>query len=137
MNVCLALQQHGLRVTPQRAAVYEYLIHHPIHPSADTIYEAVVKQYPHFSRTTIYNSLHALEKAGLVKVIAVGTGENRFDGNPHPHGHFRCTKCERVLDFPLDETQVRAITPSDMAEVQFETILFSGICQDCCSCQKN
>ena len=131
MNVCHALQQHGLRVTPQRVAVYEYLLTHPIHPSAETIYEAVVKQYPHFSRTTIYNSLHALEEAGLLQVIAVKTGENRFDGNPAPHGHFRCTKCERVLDFPLTEAQIRAITPDEMAEVQLDTVLFSGICQDC------
>lgn len=131
MNVCQALQQHGLRVTPQRVAVYEYLMQNPIHPSAETIYDAVIKQYPHFSRTTIYNSLHALENAGLVKVIAVGTGENRFDGNPIPHGHFRCAKCGRVLDFPLSEAQIKAITPSEMAEVRFDTVLFSGICQDC------
>ena len=136
MNVCHSLQQHGLRVTPQRVAVYEYLLTHPIHPSAETIYEAVVKQYPHFSRTTIYNSLHALEEAGLIQVIAVKTGENRFDGNPHPHGHFRCAMCERVLDFPLSDEQIRAITPDEMAEVQLDTVLFSGICQDCYQSKK-
>ena len=54
------LQAHGVRPTPQRLAVYEYLLTHRTHPSADAIYEAISPVYPTFSRTTIYNSLKAL-----------------------------------------------------------------------------
>ncbi len=130
MNIYQALQDHGIRVTPQRVAVYEYLVHHKTHPSADMIYEAVVKQYPNFSRTTIYNSLHTLEKAGLVKAIATVAGEQRFDADTSPHGHFRCTACGGISDFPLDDAQIRAITPP-MLEATLESLLFSGICTHC------
>lgn len=130
MNVYQALQDHGIRVTPQRVAVYEYLMCHKTHPSADMIYEAVVKQYPNFSRTTIYNSLHTLEKAGLVKVIATVAGEQRFDADTSPHGHFRCTACGGISDFPLSDAQICAITPP-LLDATLESLLFSGICQSC------
>ena len=54
------LSRRGIRPTQQRIAVYKYLLTHPEHPSADTIYRALVEEYPVFSRTTIYNSLGAL-----------------------------------------------------------------------------
>ena len=130
MNVYQALQDHGIRVTPQRVAVYEYLVCHKTHPSADMIYEAVVKQYPNFSRTTIYNSLHTLEKAGLVKCIATVSGEQRFDADTSPHGHFRCTACGGISDFPLDDAQIAAITPP-FSEATLESLLFAGICPLC------
>ena len=130
MNVYQTLQDHDIRITPQRVAVYEYLMQHKTHPSADMIYDAVVKRYPNFSRTTIYNSLHALEKAGLVKVIATVAGEQRFDADTSPHGHFRCTACGGISDFPLEEAQIAAITPP-MQEATLESLLFSGICPHC------
>lgn len=65
-TLAAALSAAGLRPTQQRIAVYAYLLAHPTHPTADTIYQAMAAEYPTFSRTTIYNSLRALSAAGLM-----------------------------------------------------------------------
>lgn len=49
-------------MTPQRIAVYKYLCENRTHPDADEIYKNVARTNPSFSKTTIYNSLLALEK---------------------------------------------------------------------------
>ena len=48
--------ERGLRPTTQRLAVYDYLYRHRIHPSAEMVYDALVTQYPTFSRTTVWKS---------------------------------------------------------------------------------
>ena len=52
-RIAETLQAHGVRATQQRVAVYEYLLLHPIHPTADMIFTALLPRYPTFSRTTI------------------------------------------------------------------------------------
>ena len=47
------LAERGIRPTTQRLAVYDYLYRHRTHPSADTVYEALVKKHPTFSKTTV------------------------------------------------------------------------------------
>ena len=41
----------------QRIAIMEYLMEHPIHPSADDIYTALSPSMPTLSKTTVYNTL--------------------------------------------------------------------------------
>ena len=77
-EIAALLSQRGVRPTQQRIEVYRYLMDHPIHPSADTIYQALSAEYPSFSRTTIYNSLRSLTKAGLVRPVLIEPEEQRF-----------------------------------------------------------
>ena len=95
------LQERGVRATQQRMAVYDYLLLHPIHPTADMIFTALTPRYPSFSRTTIYNTLHTLVDAGLIREVNIDPQEQRFDGNPSDHGHFRCRHCGEIFDFDL------------------------------------
>ena len=124
------LQERGLRPTPQRLAVYEYLLSHQTHPTADTIYEAVLAQYPSFSRTTIYNSVKALMDAGLVRVVTIDPLEQHFDGNPADHGHCRCERCGQLLDFEMPEDLLAALVPEGFS-VQQQDIFFTGVCKAC------
>ena len=48
-RIAETLQAHGVRATQQRVAVYEYLLLHPIHPTADMIFTALLPRYPTFS----------------------------------------------------------------------------------------
>ncbi len=124
------LTGHGLRPTQQRIAVYDYLLQHPIHPTAETIYQAVRVEYPSFSRTTIYNTLHALREAGLIRTVTIEAEEQRFDGNAADHAHFKCTKCGGIYDLALDEGKLRDICPPGF-EVQVQDVYFSGVCPAC------
>ena len=124
------LQQNGVRPTPQRLAVYQYLDTHRTHPNADAIYEALVKDYPTFSRTTIYNSLKALMEAGLVRVVTIDPNEQHFDGDPADHGHCRCEQCGRLLDFAFPADVIAALIPDGFA-VSRQDVFFTGVCREC------
>ena len=124
------LSERGIRPTTQRLAVYDYLYQHRIHPSAEMVYDALVKKYPTFSRTTVYNSLHALVEAGLVLELAMETEERHYDADTTLHGHFHCRGCGGIADFPLDEELVHRLVPHGFI-VQGQGIYFSGKCPAC------
>lgn len=124
------LQKHGVRPTAQRLAVYEYLLNHRTHPSADAIYEALLPIYPSFSRTTIYNSLKALLQAGLIRVVTIDPMEQHFDGDATDHGHCRCERCGRLFDFSFPAGQIASCIPDGFA-VTRQDVFFTGLCKDC------
>lgn len=124
------LTSHGLRPTAQRIAVYDYLLQHPVHPSADTIYQAISDEFPTFSRTTIYNTLRALFDAGLIRIVTINADEQRFDGNPDNHGHFRCTHCGNIGDFAFDQDQLSSMVDKGF-EVHTQDVYFTGLCPNC------
>ncbi|MBQ3068747.1 MAG: transcriptional repressor [Clostridia bacterium] len=124
------LQERGIRPTPQRLAVYDYLLTHRTHPTADAIFEALSPQYPSFSRTTIYNSVKALMDAGLVRVVTIDPSEQHFDGDPLDHGHCRCEQCGRLFDFEMPDGLLAPLIPEGFT-VNRQDIFFSGLCQDC------
>lgn len=124
------LRRHGVSPTQQRIAVYDYLIHHRTHPTADTIYQALVQEYPTFSRTTVYNSAKVLAKAGLIRIITIDADEQRFDAGMEDHGHFRCTSCGAVFDFPVSEQTVASLSPGPF-EAKTLDIYLTGTCPNC------
>lgn len=131
-EIAATLSAKGLRPTQQRIAVYQYLLDHPIHPTADTIYRALLPVYPSFSRTTIYNSLHTLLHARLIRVVNIEAEEQRFDGNPEDHGHFKCSHCGKLYDFTLSPELLGELCPSGFhAEVR--DVFLNGICAGCAS----
>lgn len=124
------LTSRGVRPTAQRIAVYDYLYRHRTHPSADIVYAALVKQHPTFSRTTVYNSLHALVEAGLIRELAMDTEERHYDADIALHGHFHCRNCGDIADFTLDEDLVQRLMPEGFV-VEDKGIYFSGRCPAC------
>ena len=133
-HIAQMMGDRGLRPTTQRVAVYDYLYRNRIHPSAEMVYDALVTQYPTFSRTTVYNSLHALVQAGLVQELAMDTEERRYDADVALHGHFHCHGCGGIADFALDESVVQSLVPDGFA-VQNQGIYFSGLCPACRSAE--
>lgn len=130
------LCSRGVRPTQQRLAVYEYLVRHSNHPSVDTVYEAVSLEQPTFSRTTVYNSLHALVQAGLVRELPLCSEERRYDAGLWPHAHFMCTGCGCIKDVPIVHDAVEKVLPSGAGEldgclVQGQELSFSGLCAAC------
>ena len=52
--------QRGLKITPQRVAVYRALIESDQHPTADVMYRKVKTTYPHISFDTVNRTLLTL-----------------------------------------------------------------------------
>ena len=126
-------RQVGLKVTPQRMAVYKALIESKEHPSADMLYRKVTKIFPHISLDTVNRTLLTLAEIGAAFVVEGSGDVKRFDGNLKSHQHFKCIKCKRIIDFhykPFDNIQV----PADIAEkfmVLRKTVYFEGVCDLC------
>ena len=61
------LKKSSVRITPQRHAILEFLIHSMSHPTADEIYKALEGKFPNMSVATVYNNLRVFREVGLVK----------------------------------------------------------------------
>lgn len=118
-----------IRLTPQRISVYRYLLENRIHPTVDMVFNALKIENPSLSKTTIYNTVDTLTKAGLVRVVRTNEGEVRLDGYTDNHGHFYCTNCEEVYDFSLEGCAV----PDSLHGFQMEEfdVRATGLCGSC------
>ena len=105
----------GLRCTRQRRALYDALMATKVHPTADMLYRLVIRECPGMSLATVYNTLEAFAKAGLVLKIPGPDGSARYDGTVEDHPHLRVKTTGEVVDLPADLGQ--AIVQSLPAEV--------------------
>ncbi len=127
-----AFRDAGLRATPQRYAVLEYLAQRAVHATAEEIFRAINRRDPRASRATVYNSLRSLEQAGLVREVVSGGTAARYDASLHRHHHFLCEKCGAVEDIPWFELLSPAGAVSLGArEVRHYDVVFRGVCESC------
>ena len=126
-------RQVGLKVTPQRIAIYKELLKTKEHPSAEILYEKVSKILPNISLDTVNRTLLTLSEIGAAFVLEGSGGAKRYDAGLEKHQHFKCIKCKRIIDFhhkPFDNIKV----PSEISEkftVLRKTVYLEGICDLC------
>lgn len=104
-QIVQTLRERGLRVTPQRFAVYANLLARADHPTADQILGDLNQAAPTSSQATVYSSLQALRDVGLVREVLLEEGICRYDANVLPHHHFRCQSCGAIEDIPWEQFQ--------------------------------
>lgn len=121
-------REKKIRATPQRIAVYQFLYDNRIHPCVNEIYEAVVKDNPSFSKTTVYNALSSLMEKGLVVPLAADENCIRYDARIDFHGHFYCKNCKKVFDF---EIQAQKVSGLENFQVDVKDFSCTGICAEC------
>jgi Fur family transcriptional regulator, peroxide stress response regulator len=120
-----------IKLTPQRLAILHYLNGNKSHPSAETIYKAVLKQFPTMSFATVYNTLETLLNKGSIRELKIETGKKRYDYDITPHHHIICIECKKIVDLYKD---YKIPLPDDITQ-EFELINknveFYGTCQNC------
>ncbi len=127
------LKKSGVRITPQRHAVLEYLLTSQSHPTADEIYKALEDKFPNMSVATVYNNLRILKELGLVQELTYGDDSSRFDSSPEQHYHIICEECGKIVDFhypTLDEIESLAEKVSGF-EISHHRMELYGVCSDC------
>lgn len=127
------LKKSGVRITPQRHAVLEYLLTSMTHPTADEIYKALEGNFPNMSVATVYNNLRVLRKVGLVHELTYGDNSSRFDCNMSDHYHIKCNVCGKIVDFDypiLDEVESLAEQVTGF-KVSHHRMELYGICESC------
>lgn len=127
------LKDSGVRITPQRHAILEYLVVSESHPTADEIYKALEHKFPNMSVATVYNNLRVFKKTGLVKELTYGDSSSRFDFSTKQHYHIICTNCGKIVDFHypgLDEVEALAAQVTGFT-VDSHRLEVYGLCPDC------
>ncbi len=126
-------RQAGLKITPQRMAVYKTLAESTDHPSAEMVFRKVRKIFPNISLDTVNRTLLMLNELGAAFVVEGLGGPKRFDGNLKNHHHFKCVECKRIIDFyhePFDDIRVPAGI-SQKFTVLRRIVHLEGICDEC------
>ena len=122
------LHSAGLRVTPQRIWIYNYLEKYKTHPDAEEVYQAIKKSEMSVTLSTVYNVLQAFVESGLAVEIKLDEDRTRYDANVEMHGHFICKECGKIYDF-----NVRTLTVTGLEgfETNIRDVYFGGICKNC------
>jgi len=121
----------GLKMTPQRAAILEYLEGNTKHPSADDIYRAIKEKYPMVSFATVYNTLETLRNMGMVWELNIDDERKRYDPNTRPHHHLICLRCRRVVDVRVDFEIEYTDKMAEGFMVTGHHVEFYGVCSEC------
>lgn len=99
---CLAdLRRHGVRITTARRAVLAALLHDPAHVSADELADAVQAEHPEVHLSTVYRTLDAFERQGIVTHVHLGHGRAIYHLADEIHHHAVCEGCGAVAELPL------------------------------------
>lgn len=121
------LVSHGVRPTPQRAVIAEYLFSTDSHPTADDVLEAVSDSLPvSLSRATVYNTLNALVEAGVIQEVVTEPGRTRYDAKTHRHHHFVDTRTGRIIDIEPGEMDSLEVKLGGKYKVKNYQITFYG-----------
>ncbi len=126
-------REAGLKITPQRMAVYQVLVESKQHPSAEVVFRKVREKIPHISLDTVNRTLLTLADIGAASIVEGSGDVKRFDGKLETHQHFKCIKCKKIVDFhykPFDNIPI----PKNISRrftVLKKTVYFEGICDAC------
>jgi Fe2+ or Zn2+ uptake regulation protein len=126
-------RHRGLKVTPQRQAVFRVLYGDRSHPSAESVYAEVSQQMPTISLRTVYQTLNDLADMGELQRLDLGTGSARYDTNVEVvHQHLVCDRCGLVADVTADLSGVRIGDglPSGF-RVSGTDLVVRGTCRSC------
>ena len=127
-----------LKYSKQREAIKNFLVTRYDHPTAETVYLNIRREFPNISLGTVYRNLNLLAEIGEIQKLSPGIGPDRFDGNPAPHYHFICRHCGCVMDLTvsgLDHINILAGQDFD-GEIEGHITYFYGTCPSCKASEK-
>ena len=122
-----------MKHSKQRDSIQEFLMTRQDHPTAETVYMNIRRDFPRISLATVYRNLSLLAELGEIQKISTPDGPDRFDARVDPHVHFSCDRCGSILDLEMED-------PGDLDTIAGESfegkvlghsILFRGICPAC------
>ena len=129
------LRGAGLRVTAARVALLE-IVRAGDHLGVEAIASGVRDRIGHISLQAVYDALHALTGAGLLRRIEPAGGQPRFERRVGDnHHHIVCRSCGAVADVDCAVGEAPCLTPSDEHGFAIDEaeVIYWGLCPDCSS----
>ena len=131
-QVIAEMREKGLRITPQRDAILDYLLSTNEHPSARNIFAHVKNKVPRVCLSTVYSTLAELNKNNIIKELSFDDMDNRYEGNISHHINLICVRCGKISDYMTDHTldmdRIRQTTRFQPFQSRFELY---GVCAAC------
>jgi Fe2+ or Zn2+ uptake regulation protein len=117
-------------MTKQRAIILEVLRSDKKHHTAEEIFILAKERMPTISRATVYNTLHYLEGARLIRRISGEGGPDRYDNSYEMHGHLVCEVCGGVfdIDIPNIEDRLRECVGDSLSAYEIKVV---AKCESC------
>lgn len=120
-----------MRNTKQKQVVLNAVLNSFDHPTAETVLNRCKAEMPSVNLATVYRNLHALTLENKIKRIAISGGD-RFDKTLTEHAHFKCQKCQSVID--IDNVDICGIIDDAKCSVESVSsveVTLSGLCLNC------
>lgn len=132
-----SFEDRKFKLTPQRAAILDYLDGNTSHPSAEDIFEAVSAQFPMISLATVYNTIEMLKKNGMLWELSIDDVRKRYDPNTMKHHHLICTNCRKVVDIHIEFDLKVPEDALNGFELTGRHVDFYGLCPECRETEEN
>ena len=130
------LRARSLKLTPQRARIFDRAFETHEHFSAEGFYNWMQEgDGPKVSRATVYRTLSLLLEGGFIDSLDTGRGEVVYEhtlGHRH-HDHMVCLECGRIEEFHddrIEELQQAACSKRGFQLVSHDHRLL-GYCKAC------
>ncbi|WP_327318644.1 Fur family transcriptional regulator [Streptomyces sp. NBC_01235] len=123
----------GLRVTAARVALLE-TVRGGDHLGVEAIATGVRDRVGHISLQAVYEALHALTTAGLVRRIEPPGSPARFEGRVGDnHHHLVCRSCGVVVDVDCAVGHAPCLTAADDRGFSIDEaeVIYWGMCPVC------
>ena len=129
------LRTKGGRITSARRALVRALVTADGHVTADDLAAEVQRSTPDVHRSTIYRTLDALERLGVIEHTHLGHGRAVYHLTDERHQHLVCESCGAVTEAPLDVFDELAGTLQRRYRFTLRPEHFAvlGRCSACCS----
>ena len=127
-----------LKYSKQRESIKIFLVTRYEHPTAETVYLNIRRDFPNIRLGTAYHTLNLLAEIGELQKLSPGIGPDRFDGNPAPHYHFICRHCGCVMDLTVSGLDhINSLAGHDFdGEIEGHITYFYGTCPTCKASEK-
>jgi Fur family transcriptional regulator, stress-responsive regulator len=127
------LRGAGLRVTAGRVALLE-AVRNGDHLDVEAIASRVRDRVGHVSLQAVYEALHALTAAGLIRRIEPAGSPARYEGRVMDnHHHVVCRSCGVVADVDCATGEAPCLTASDDHGFSIDEaeVVYWGLCPNC------
>ncbi len=124
-KIIAALKGCGLKVTPQRIAVFDAVLNLNNHPTAENVIDFIKLNHPNIATGTVYKTLETLVNCGIIKRVKTDADIMRYDAITERHHHLYCAESDRIEDFvdpKLDEMLEKYLKGKSIPNFQIEDI---------------
>jgi len=129
-----AVKAQGLRMTPQRAIIFEAIEKLEGHITAEDIFTEVQQVNPYINLATIYRTLELLQDLNLMTQTHLGRERTFFALKDHcSHHHLVCEICGSIEEFHDDvlEPVRKSLEEKYGFQAHTDHLSVFGVCQGC------